>query len=81
MRKISPTVIGGNASTTRNCTTRVIQTKTGIRMSVMPGARMLRIVTMKFTPAITEDAPSSCRLSSQKSIESPGENWRDVRFA
>jgi hypothetical protein len=29
--------------------TRVIQVNTGIRMSVMPGARMLRIVTMKLT--------------------------------
>ena len=62
MRKMSPTVTGGNASTIRNCTTSVIHTKSGMRISVMPGARMLRIVTMKFTPAtIFDDTPSTCR--------------------
>ena len=38
MRKMRPTVIGGKASTMRNCTTSVIQTNTGMRISVMPGA-------------------------------------------
>ncbi len=76
-----PTVIGGNASTIRNCTTRLIQMKTGMRMSVMPGARMLRIVTMKLIAAIIDDTPRIWRLSSQKSVLSPGEYCRDVRFA
>ena len=48
---------GGKASTIRNCTVRVIHTNTGIRISVMPGARMLRMVTMKLTPAMIDEAP------------------------
>jgi len=31
---------------------------------------------MKFTPAITDEAPSIWRLSSQKSMLCPGENCR-----
>ena len=54
--------MGGNASTMRNCTISVIHTNTGMRISVMPGARMLRMVVMKFTPASTEEAPRICRL-------------------
>ena len=50
-------------------------------MSVMPGARMLRTVTMKLIAAMTDDTPSTCRLSIQKSIDSPGENCRVVRLA
>ena len=72
---------GGKASTIRNCVTSVIQTNSGMRMRVMPGARMLRMVTMKFTPAMIDEAPSTCRLSIQKSIAGPGENWRVVRLA
>ena len=71
---------GGKASTMRNCVVSVIHTNTGIRISVRPGARMLRMVTMKFTPAITEDAPSTCSPSSQKSMFMPGEYCRLVRL-
>ena len=44
---ISAAVMIGIANTVRNATTSIIHTNTGMRMSVMPGARMLRIVTMK----------------------------------
>jgi len=54
---MSPTVIIGNANTTRNCTTRVIHTNTGSRIMVMPGARMLRMVTMKLKPAARDETP------------------------
>ena len=72
---------GGKASTIRNWTTSVIQTNTGMRMSVMPGARIPRIVTMKFTAAIIDETPSTWRLSSPKSMPIPGENCLEVRFA
>ena len=73
--------MGGNASTMRNCTVSVIHTNTGMRISVMPGARMLRMVVMKFTPASTEEAPRICSPRTQKSMLSPGENCRRVRLA
>ena len=43
----------GSANTSRNCTTSPIQTNTGMRNSVIPGARMLMIVTARLTaPAV-----------------------------
>ena len=47
----------GSEKTSRNCTTSLIQTNTGMRNSVMPGARMLRIVTTKFTAPAVEAMP------------------------
>ena len=78
---MSPTVTAGKASTIRNCTTSDIHTNSGMRISVMPGARMFRIVTMKLTAAMIDDAPSTCRLNIQKSVARPGENSRVVRLA
>ena len=74
-------MMAGKARTTRNCTTKLIQTNSGMRMSVMPGARMLMMVTMKLKPAISEEMPSICRPSIQKSMPWVGENWCEVRFA
>ena len=68
----------GKDSTTRNWTTSTIHTKTGMRISVIPGARMLKMVVMKLTPAIIEAAPRICRPSSQKSMLGPGEYSRRV---
>src|SRR5712691_5239075 len=65
----------------RNCTTSVIQVNNGIRMRVIPGARMLRMVTMKLTDAINEEAPRISRLNNQKSMLGEGENCRDVRLS
>ena len=47
----------GSAKASRNWTTSAIQTNTGIRNSVIPGARMLRTVTMKFTAETVEAIP------------------------
>jgi len=47
----------GSANTSRNCTTSPIQTKTGIRNSVMPGARMLTTVTARLTAPALEAMP------------------------
>jgi hypothetical protein len=80
MRKMRPTVTGGKASTTRNWTTRLIHTNTGMRMRVMPGARMFRMVAMKFTPASIEEAPRTCRPSTQKSTPWLGEYCFEVRL-
>ena len=56
---ISATVITGNASTSRIAVTSVIHVNSGIRMSVMPGARMLRMVTMKLNDAASDATPST----------------------
>ena len=69
---IRATVITGNASTSRNDVTSVIQVNRGIRISDMPGARMLTIVTMKLNAAASDAMPSTCRLMIQKSIPWPG---------
>ena len=47
----------GRASTSRTCTTKIIQVKTGIFMRSMPGARMLSTVTVRFTALTSEAMP------------------------
>ena len=44
---------------------RVIQTNTGMRIIDMPGARMLMIVTTKFSAPATEEEPNTRRLIDQ----------------
>ena len=78
MRRMSATVMAGKASTTRNCTTSDIQMKTGMRIRVMPGARMLTMVTMKLKPASMDAMPRICSPSIQKSMLWPAENCRVV---
>jgi hypothetical protein len=58
----------GMAKRSRKLTTRFIQTNTGIRMSVMPGARRLSVVTMKLAAAVSEPMPVMIRPTSQKSM-------------
>ena len=70
---ISATVMIGIANTVRNATTSIIHTNTGMRMSVMPGARMLRIVTMKLIADVVEPMPSMTRPTVQKSGPWPGQ--------
>src|ERR1700694_1948581 len=41
----------------RNAVTPVAHTKRGVRVHVMPGARILRIVTRKFKPVIVAETP------------------------
>ena len=64
----------GTANSSRNCTTRIIQVNTGIFMSVMPGARMLRIVTIRLIEPVSEAMPVMSRPSAQKSMPWVGEN-------
>ena len=81
MSSTSATVITGKAVITRNWVTSVIQLNTGRRIIFIPGARMLRIVTMKLKPAASDAMPRIWRPSSQKSMFGPGENCFEVRFA
>ena len=47
MSRNSATVMTGRANSSRNCVTSTIQLKIGIFISVMPGARRLRMVTIR----------------------------------
>ncbi len=49
MSRISATVITGKASSSRTWVMKLIHTNIGIRISFMPGARRLMIVTKKLT--------------------------------
>ena len=73
-------MITGNAKMIRKAVTSVIQAKTGIRMSFMPGARRLMMVTMKLNAAASDEMPRTCRPIAQKSTPWPGENCFDVKF-
>jgi hypothetical protein len=81
MSRISATVMTGKASRSSTCVMKLIQVNIGMRMSFMPGARMLRMVTKKFTAAASDAMPRICRPSIQKSTCIPGEYCLDVRFA
>ena len=39
---------------TKNASIRIIQTNSGTRFRVMPGARIVKMVTIKFMPVATE---------------------------
>jgi hypothetical protein len=62
LRSVSSIVIApastGSASSSRKAVTRIDQAKSGILCSVMPGARMLRIVVMKLIAPRIEAAPA-----------------------
>ena len=68
----------GMANSSRNCTTRAIQVKIGIRINVMPGARMLRAVTIRLTAPTCEAMPVISRPSTQKSMPLVGENGTEL---
>src|SRR5207248_499528 len=73
----SATVMMGMANSSRKLTTRFIHTKTGIRMSVMPGARQFSVVTMELAAGVCEPISVMIRLMRQKSMPWPGEMQAD----
>ena len=62
----------GSDSSSRNAVTSTDQTKSGILCSVMPGARMLKIVVMKLMAPRIEEAPARCSARMAKSMAGPG---------
>ena len=48
----------------RNAVTSIDQTNSGILCSVMPGARMLKIVVMKLIAPNNDDTPARCNANS-----------------
>ena len=59
---------------TRIEVTRVFQVKIGMRNIVIPGARMVKMVVMKFTPPRIVPNPPRARPNTHKSPPIPGEN-------
>jgi len=47
------------------------QTNNGIRCMLIPGHRMFRIVVIKLTAPIIDEAPAKCRLKIARSTEGP----------
>ena len=68
----------GIANSSRNCTTSAIHVKIGIRISVMPGARMFRAVTIRLTAPTCEATPVISSPSVQKSTPLVGENGTEL---
>ncbi len=71
-------VMTGRANSSRNWVIRPIHVKIGIRNRPMPGARMLRQVTIRFTAPTVDAIPVMSRPPIQKSMWWPGENTIDV---
>ena len=79
LRSVSSMVMApantGSASSSRNAVTRIDHANSGMRCSVMPGARMLRIVVMKLMAPRIEDAPAMCSEKMARSMPAPC--WTD----
>jgi len=74
MSRNNATVITGRANSSRNCTTVIIQLKIGIRIRLMPGARMFSTVTIRLMAPVSDAMPVICTPSTQKSMPWVGEN-------
>ena len=59
----------GVPSTTSAEVVRLAQTRSGIRQSVIPGARIVRIVTMKLTAVRIDEVPANCTPMLKNSCE------------
>ena len=75
---ISALVRTGVAIRTRTLVTRTVQTMIGIRNSVTPGARILKIVTRKLMAPRMELVPIRVRPMIQRSVPVPL-NWAPER--
>src|SRR5574338_977249 len=76
LRSVSSMVIApastGSDSSSRNTVTRIDHTNSGILCSVMPGARMLKMVVMKLMAPRIDEAPARCTDKMTKSTDGPG---------
>ena len=54
------------------------QTNKGIRCIYIPGARMFRIVVIKLTAPIIDEAPARCRLKIARSTDGPECAWTEA---
>jgi len=66
---------GGKARRTRIDVSNTFHEKIDIRNIVMPGARIVNMVVMKFTPPRIVPRPPIARPITHKSPPIPGEYW------
>src|ERR1700757_60853 len=80
LRSVSSMVMApartGSDKSSRNTVTRIDHTNSGILCSVMPGARMLKMVVMKLMAPRIEEAPARWIDRMAKSTAGPG--WPEV---
>jgi hypothetical protein len=62
--------MNGVPSTTSDDVARLAQTSSGIRQKLMPGARMVTIVTRKLTAVAIDEAPANCTPSVKNVLPS-----------
>src|SRR5262249_53932719 len=67
----SALVITGVASSTSSEVTSIVQTNSGSRNMVIPGARMLKMVVMKFTAPRIDEVPTSSSPMIHRSAPTP----------
>src|SRR4029079_15580051 len=67
-------VMTGVAMTTRTLVTRIVQTMMGMRNRVIPGARILKIVTRKLMPPRMELVPMRMIAAIHRSWPGPGDD-------
>ena len=65
VNKVIVTVKIGNAMIINTFADKDVQVNTGICINFIPGARILRIVTKKFTPVSNVPIPDICSAQSQ----------------
>src|ERR687893_1350217 len=58
--------MNGVAITTSSEVVKFAQTSSGMRQNVMPGARIVMIVTRKFSAVAIDDAPANCTAMLKK---------------
>src|SRR3954454_5079353 len=58
--------MNGVAMTTSSDVVKFAHTSSGMRQNVMPGARMVMMVTRKFSAVATDDAPANCTAMLKK---------------
>ena len=58
----------GMANSNRNWAMNVIHTKIGMRIRLMPGARMLMMVTIRLMAPVSDAMPRIWRPNTQKSM-------------
>ena len=66
-------VTAGTAKMTMKENTSIDHTNIGMRLNVMPGARILKMVTMKLTAPTVVEMPTKTMPRPQKSMLMPGE--------
>ena len=66
-----PAANTGVASRIRVWVTSTVQTRIGMRNSVMPGARILKMVATKLIDPRIEAVPTSSRPISHRSVPTP----------